>query len=118
MVPLMWKRIPALVIIWRSGRVGMGARSLYPNSHVQLDRLKMFPLGWLWFAFAQGCNVIPKAVLTPPAPVHVPVLFRWKRRSFGDRPLEITLQRTWDALSLGERLDLAKAFVELAFGMA
>ncbi|CAM9288619.1 unnamed protein product, partial [Sphacelaria rigidula] len=36
----------------------------------------------------------------------------------GDRPVEITLRRAWEALSLGERLDLAKIFAGLAFERA
>lgn len=33
----------------------------------------------------------------------------------GDRPLEITLRRTWEALSLRERLDLMGSLLQLAF---
>lgn len=32
--------------------------------------------------------------------------------------MEITLRRAWEALSLGERLDLAKTFAELTFKRA
>lgn len=33
----------------------------------------------------------------------------------GDRPVEITLQRAWEALSTGERFDLARILAQLAF---
>ncbi|CAN0089574.1 unnamed protein product [Scytosiphon promiscuus] len=33
----------------------------------------------------------------------------------GDRPIEVTLKRAWEALSVGERLDLAGSLVQLAF---
>lgn len=36
----------------------------------------------------------------------------------GDRPVEITLQRAWGALSFRERLDLARSLVGLAFERA
>lgn len=32
----------------------------------------------------------------------------------GDRPVEVTLKRAWEALSFGERLDLARSLVRLA----
>ncbi|CAM9526905.1 unnamed protein product [Ectocarpus sp. 6 AP-2014] len=32
----------------------------------------------------------------------------------GDRPVEVTLKRAWEALSVGERLDLARSLVQLA----
>eukprot|EP00904_Undaria_pinnatifida_P014018 jgi/Undpi1/9747/HiC_scaffold_27.g12203.m1 len=36
----------------------------------------------------------------------------------GDRPVEVTLQRAWEALSLGERLDLGRILLGLAFSRA
>lgn len=36
----------------------------------------------------------------------------------GDRPVEVTLQRAWEALSFGERVNLAKSFGQLAFERA
>ncbi|CAM9242502.1 unnamed protein product [Laminaria digitata] len=36
----------------------------------------------------------------------------------GDRPVEVTLQRAWEALSLGERFDLGRILLGLAFHRA
>ena len=36
----------------------------------------------------------------------------------GDRPVEVTLQRAWEALSLGERFDLGRTLLGLAFHRA
>jgi len=36
----------------------------------------------------------------------------------GDRPVEVTLKRAWEALSVGERLDLGRSLVQLAFQRA
>eukprot|EP00903_Cladosiphon_okamuranus_P020592 g18902.t1 len=36
----------------------------------------------------------------------------------GDRPVEVTLKRAWEALSFAERLDLARSLVQLAFQRA
>ena len=36
----------------------------------------------------------------------------------GDRPVEITLQRAWEGLSLGEKRDLVFSFGRLAFERA
>ncbi|CAM9933358.1 unnamed protein product, partial [Hapterophycus canaliculatus] len=33
----------------------------------------------------------------------------------GDRPVEVTLKRAWEALSVGERLNLARSLAQLAF---
>lgn len=36
----------------------------------------------------------------------------------GDRPVEVTLKRAWEALTTGERLDLARSLAQLAFQRA
>ena len=36
----------------------------------------------------------------------------------GDRPVEVTLKRAWEALSVGERLDLGRSLIQLAFQRA
>lgn len=36
----------------------------------------------------------------------------------GDRPVEVTLQRAWEALSLGEKFDLGRILLGLAFRRA
>lgn len=48
---------------------------------------------------------------------------RWANQAeaqivLGDRPVEVTLQRAWEALSFGERLDLARSLAQLAFQRA
>ena len=70
--------------------------------------------------------------LAPPTPFAITPLFLPTRHDvfffvnqqmeaqivLGDRPVEVTLQRAWEALSLGERFDLGRVLLGLAFQRA
>lgn len=61
---------------------------------------------------------VPLVLLLLPLPL-LPLYEQAKAQIvLGDRPVEITLQRAWEALSTGERFELARSLAQLAFQRA